>query len=429
MIAGIARCASGVSRCLMAATLVPPLLNPVQASPLGSASEIERSILGCWQPPDAGAQITLGMSFRHDSSAIGHPRIPYIQAADATVGKDLLRSVFTAARACIPVDWSRPLANTVSGQVLRVAARGTATPAPSAAEGDFAGLVGVGNRRLYLECRGKGSPTVILEAGYRSSSRIWTEDLLQPGAPRTMVFAGAAAFTHVCAYDRPGTIAVLNGSVRPSRSDPVPQPRTAADVVSDLHALLHAAGMPGPYVLAGHSLGGLFVRLYASVYPGDVVGLILVDAYSERLETLLTPEQWRALVRFNVRLGTDSVEPIPSYGDLETLRYGKDNAVMRQAAATTPLRPMPLAVLAHARPFLVSEKPEGFSSDTLEATLRAANEDLATLVPNARFFVAKDSGHDIHQDQPELVIEAVRQVVAAVRNRDTWYDLTSCCAK
>jgi heme O synthase-like polyprenyltransferase len=54
---------------------------------------------------------------------------------------------------------------------------------------------------------------------------------------------------------------------------------------------------------------------------------------------------------------------------------------------------------------------------------------LAMLVPNARFFVAKDSGHDIHQDQPELVTEAIRQVVAAVRNPDTWYDLTSCCAK
>jgi pimeloyl-ACP methyl ester carboxylesterase len=102
---------------------------------------------------------------------------------------------------------------------------------------------------------------------------------------------------------------------------------------------------------------------------------------------------------------------------------------MRRAAATTPLRRMPLAVLAHARPFAMPEKPEGFSSDSLESALRAANENLATLVPNARFFVAKDSGHDIHQDQPELVIEAIRQVVAAVRNPDTWYDLTSCCAK
>jgi len=103
-------------------------------------------------------------------------------------------------------------------------------------------------------------------------------------------------------------------------------------------AKLRAAGVPGPYVLAGHSLGGLFVRLYASTYPLDVLGLILADAYSERLETLLTPGRWSALVRFNVRSGSDTIEPIPSYGDLETIGLGTDNVMMRQATATTPLR-------------------------------------------------------------------------------------------
>jgi pimeloyl-ACP methyl ester carboxylesterase len=305
-----------------------------------------------------------------------------------------------------------------------------ASPAASAAQGDFAGFVDIGSgRRLYLECRGTGSPVVVLEAGYRSAARIWSEDLHQPGAPRTMVLAGVAVFTRVCAYDRPGTVAALNDNVRQSRSDPVPMPRTALDVVADLHALLRAAGVPAPYVFAGHSLGGLFVRLYASTYPRDVFGLVLVDAYSEMLETLLTPERWAALVRLNVRSGSDTVEPVPSYGDLETIGYGKDNAAMRQAAASTPLGPMPLAVLAHARPFDLPKEAEGFSSDALEPILRAANENLATLVPNARFFVAKDSGHDIHQDQPELVIEAIRQVVVGVRLPATWYDLTSCCTK
>jgi len=200
-------------------------------------------------------------------------------------------------------------------------------------------------------------------------------------------------------------------------------------VVADLHALLRAAGVPGPYVLAGHSLGGLFVRLYASTHPDEIVGLVLIDPYSERLEALLAPERWAALVRLNLRFGTDTVEPIPGYGDLETLGYGKDNVVMRQAAASRPLGPMPLAVLAHARPFALKEEAEGFSSSALETVLRAANENMATLVPNARFFVADDSGHDIHQDQPELVTEAIRQVVTGVRSPDTWYDLTSCCTK
>jgi hypothetical protein len=135
------------------------------------------------------------------------------------------------------------------------------------------------------------------------------------------------------------------------------------------------------------------------------------------------------LVRLNVRFGTDTVKPIPGYGDLETLGYGKDNVVMRAAAASTPLGPMPLAVLAHARAFDLTEEAEGFSSSALESVLRAANEDMARLVPNARFFVAGDSSHDIHQDQPALVTEAIRQVVTGVRDQATWYDLTSCCAK
>lgn len=305
-----------------------------------------------------------------------------------------------------------------------------ATPAAPAvaASGDFAGLVDIAGRSLYLECRGTGSPTVVLVAGYRSSARIWSEDLLQPEAPRTMVLPAVAQFTRVCAYDRPGTIANLGDYVLVSRSDAISQPRTAPDVVVELHALLQAAGIHGPYVFAAHSLGGLFARLYASTYPDEVIGLILVDAYSERLESLLPPERWEALVRLNKGFGTDTVVPIPGYGDLETLGYGVDNAVMREAAAASPLAPMPLAVLAHGRPFTLPEDAQGFTSEALESVLRAVNEDLATLIPNARFSVASGSGHDIHQDQPELVIEAVRQVVAGVRNHDTWYALTSCCA-
>ena len=169
-------------------------------------------------------------------------------------------------------------------------------------------------------------------------------------------------------------------------------------------------------------------RLYASTYPDEVVGLVLVDAYSELLEDVMPPERWQALVRLNQDLGSGVVRPIPGYGDAETTGYGADNAVVREAVAASPLPPMPLAVLAHDRPFAVPEGAQGFTSAELEAFLRAANEAQAALVPSARFFVAADSGHDIHQDQPELVIEAIRQVVAGVRSPDTWYDLSSCCA-
>jgi pimeloyl-ACP methyl ester carboxylesterase len=317
------------------------------------------------------------------------------------------------------------------GPAPRATAAQVATPAvasPSAVNGDFAGLVDIGGRKLYLECHGTGSPTVVLVTGYRSSARYWSDDLLHPDAPRTMVLPGVAAFTRVCAYDRPGTIATIGEDLLPSRSDPIAQPRTAPEVVAELHDLLQVAHLPGPYVLAAHSLGGLFARLYASTYPDEVIGLVLVDASSERLERLMTPEQWAASVRLSREFGSDTVAPIPGYGDLETLGWGADNAVVREAVAASPLRPMPLAVLAHGKPFALPVEPQEFTSTEWDALLRAGNEDLATLVPNARFFVASESGHDIHQDQPALVSEAIRQVVAGVRNPDTWYDLTSCCA-
>ena len=169
------------------------------------------------------------------------------------------------------IPWNVPFAF-VSGVLAlqlcapaRLAAQTSAGPTPLDSRGDIGGLVDIGGgRRIYLECHGTGGPTVVLEAGYRSSARVWSEDSHQSGASRTMVLAGVAAYTRVCAYDRPGTVAHLKDGMRPSRSDPIPQPRTASDVVSDLHALLHKAGVPGPFVLLGHSWGGFFVRLFAS---------------------------------------------------------------------------------------------------------------------------------------------------------------------
>jgi pimeloyl-ACP methyl ester carboxylesterase len=293
--------------------------------------------------------------------------------------------------------------------------------------GDFAGLVDIGGRKLYLEAHGTGSPTVVLVAGGGSSAHYWTDDLLHPDAPRTMVMPQVAEFARVYAYDRPGTYAPIGDDVLVGRSDPVAQPRTVTEMVDELHTLLQAAEVPGPYVLAGHSNGGFISRLYASTYPDEVIGLVLVDAFSELLEDVMPPERWQALVRLNQEMGSGEVRPIPGYGDAETTGYGAANGVMREAVAASPLAPMPLAVLAHGTPFAVPEGMEGFTSDELEGYLLAGNEAQAALLPNARFTVATESGHDIHQDQPELVVEAIRQVVAGVRNPDTWYDLTSCC--
>ena len=319
-----------------------------------------------------------------------------------------------------------PLARPLSPRPASAEGGTPVAASPVPADGDFAGLVDIGGRKLYLECHGSGGPTVVLISGYRASGRFWTDDLLHPDAPRQMVLPIVAQGTRVCTYDRPGTYAVVGDDVLPSRSDPIDQPRTAVEVVAELHALLQAAGVPGPYVLAAHSLGGFFARLYAATYPDEVVGMVLVDAYSEMLETLMPPDKFEALKQINQAGGTDKVLQMPNYGPVETLPWGADNAVVRAAVAASPLRPMPLAVLAHGIPFPVpADSP--FPSKQLEAFLLQVNQSLAALAPRARFFVAAESGHDIHQDQPALVAEAIRQVVVGVRSPDTWDDLQVCC--
>jgi pimeloyl-ACP methyl ester carboxylesterase len=157
--------------------------------------------------------------------------------------------------------------------------------------------VDIGGRRLYLACKGSGTPTVILEAGANDNGTIWSE--VDPkAASKTSVFDGVAQFTRVCA--RPGTIAGSETILR-SRSDPAPMPRNASDFVADLSALLAAVGVRPPYVLVGHSFGGLAVRLFASTLPSDdVVGLVLVDAAQEefwaKLEALVRAEQWKGMI-------------------------------------------------------------------------------------------------------------------------------------
>jgi len=291
-------------------------------------------------------------------------------------------------------------------------------------------MVDIGGRSLYVEAHGDGGPTVILEAGQNGRSDVWSRDLLEPPGERTMVLPAVAGFTRVVTYDRPGTIGEVNPNLAPygplfypSRSDPVPQPRTIADVVADLHTLLEVAAVPGPYVLVGHSLGGLCMRLYASTYPDDVVGMVLVDATSEKVwvdfHEHLSPADWEV---FEIQT-IENPELAAAYPEYE--RYWRkpliddpNMAQMREAQADSPLRPMPLAVLSHGIPF--GAPFPGWPTEEMEAVMTSNQAYLAGLVPNAIHVIAEASGHNIHQDQPELVIEAIRQVVDAVRDPDTW---------
>jgi pimeloyl-ACP methyl ester carboxylesterase len=277
---------------------------------------------------------------------------------------------------------------------------------------------------------GAGSPTVVLVSGALGRGDVWSRDLKEPEGARTMVFPAVAAFTHVIEYDRPGTIGEVNTSLEPdgplfypSRSDPVPQPRTTQDMVDDLHALMGAADIPGPYVLVAHSAGGLLVRLYASEYPDDVVGMVLLDSTHEdtwlRFQEALSPEQWDVFETLTV----DQTEKQAAYPEVEQwftapLADDATTAQVRRAMKAAPLHPMPLVVLAHGIPF--GDPFPGWPSEKMEAIMLTLQKDLAARVPNAHFGIATESGHNIHQDQPELVIAAIRDVVDAVRDPSTW---------
>jgi pimeloyl-ACP methyl ester carboxylesterase len=259
-------------------------------------------------------------------------------------------------------------------------------------KGRSSGWFDVGGRRLFLRCTGHGSPTVVFEGGLTTD---WYDLQNQ-----------LSGFTRVCSYDHPN---------RPwSRSDPAPTPRTARDFVADLHTLLRVAHVPGPYVLAGHSNGGLFALLYASTYPRQVAGLVLIDAVHPAtikrrlamLKPILSPEEWQA-----ARL--QMITLLPRLLDLEQVDIWTSERQTRMSLRRSPIRPMPLVVLAHGHsdpdtPFVGLEEP----------FWRQLQRELAHLVPGGRLVVATESGHDIHHEQPELVLDAIRDVVLAVRAGD-----------
>jgi pimeloyl-ACP methyl ester carboxylesterase len=293
-----------------------------------------------------------------------------------------------------------------------------AMPIFSSAVGDSQGLVDIGHgRHIHVECRGAGSPTVILESGYRCGADVWNVDYDQPDAPRPMVFPRIAECTRVLAYDRPGT---LLADAHRSRGDPVPMPRTAADAVADLHGLFLAVEVAGPYVMVGHSYGGLLVRLYAATYPDDVAGLVLVnpshEGQNERFLAVLTPDEQAALTRLETMLPPE----LADCADLEVFDFAASSAQMREAAARSPIA-VPLILLTRGRPFSDDDPAEweGITPAGVAAVEREGqrmDQELVSLTPDARHVVAHNSGHFIQVDEPELVIEAVLAMVEAVRD-------------
>ncbi len=303
----------------------------------------------------------------------------------------------------------------------------SATPAPSttpaatstapvATEGDFSGLVDVGGRNLYLDCRGTGTPTVILLSGFGNAGDVWSFAETHPPA----VQPGIAETNRVCSYDRPGspivTTTAADGTVtvaaaaQPGRSDPAPMPRDPAEVVTELHDLLAAAEVPGPYVLVGHSLGGTLGVLYARTYPDEVSALVTVDSPMPALRELLTPQQWEELNAIALKLDP---EMLPGY-ELEAYEF---DVLFDEIEAAPPLPEIPVTVIVRGETQM-SDDPLP-DDPTLRALLvaqwepqRQSQADFAASVPGAELITVPGTTHYIQAQRPDAVIEAIREVVA-----------------
>ena len=238
--------------------------------------------------------------------------------------------------------------------------------------------VDVGGFKLNLRCSGDGSPVVVLDSGAGDTSATW--DWVVPDVKR---------FTRVCAYDRAGL----------GKSGPGPKPRSADRLSEELHNLLRRAGVLPPYVLAGHSLGGLNARVYASRYPDEVAGLVLVDATQEDFPAMeaaiLTPaerEKTRTAIANAPEAVRDELDAIPL-----------SVAVLRRCGPP-PEVPVVIISAVHA------SDSEKFREAWTELQGR-----LAAAYPRAKRIVATQSGHYVPFDQPELVVDAIREVVEQAR--------------
>jgi pimeloyl-ACP methyl ester carboxylesterase len=281
--------------------------------------------------------------------------------------------------------------------------------------GDSARSVAIGGgRTMYLTCRGTGSPTVVLVSGLGERADNW--DLtVDPSASASAVFPQVGRLTRVCAYDRPGTETTTAAGRQESRSTPVPQPTSGSAAAGDLAAMLAASGEPAPYVLVGHSYGGDVVRLYAAAHPREVAGLVLVDALSEDLPTRLTPEQSASLEKLN----SPATQGRPA--GAEEFRFG---VVFPELRAITSSPAAPVVVLSADRKVisaadvasgqLPSFVTQAFADALWSAQLAAQNQ-LAARFPGAEHVTVTNSGHYIHVEQPQLVVDAIARVLAQAR--------------
>jgi pimeloyl-ACP methyl ester carboxylesterase len=289
-------------------------------------------------------------------------------------------------------------------------------------------LVDIGGRRMHIDCRGEGSPTVLLESGLDSNGSMAWEKVQDP----------LSKLTRTCSYDRAGVM----------WSDPKDTVQDADAVADDLHATLKAAGIAGPLVLVCHSLGGPYVMDYTRKYGEDVRGLVFVDcSHPDQLTKLgpkiPRPDQvpfiYRALVAMSwsgvARLIPDQappgmpdrIKPIGKAYFGETFGASVKEmesipATFREAGAFRDLGDRPLVVLNGLQPFSPEMlKAIGITVDEGQDMLQRwelLGKDEASWSRHSRQVSVTDSMHYIQFQRPDLVIEAVTDVVKTVRDGD-----------
>jgi len=245
-------------------------------------------------------------------------------------------------------------------------------------------LVDVGGRRLYIKCSGeprKGAPIVVMDAGMGNTSEVWSA--VQPQV---------AQFARVCSYDRAGM----------GKSDRDQKAHSSADIVNDLHNLLAKAGVNPPYVLVGHSLGGMNARLYASKYPNDVVGMVLVDSAHEdendRMLAVLPPEiKQRAKPEDMVIRTAEDIDFNRSVAEVRAANWHSDIPLIVLTRGSATFNPRDYAIPSLAPKF--------------EQIRLELQKELVRRSSKGKQVIAEKSGHNIHRDQPDLVIEAIREVM------------------
>lgn len=251
-------------------------------------------------------------------------------------------------------------------------------------------MVDVGGYALFLEIAGTGSPTVVLDAGLGSAHTTW-----EP------IWPALCATTRCCRYDRAGI----------GRSDPGPLPRTSQQIVTELHRLVHAAAIPGPYLLVGQSFGCHAMRLFAHRYPAEVAGLVLIDPATEdapqTIQALVAPEVWAALVADEqAYLQGPDVHP-----EEVTLDQSGD-----QVRAASDFGDLPLLLLSAGKLDLPPDMP--YDAQALLWDLHARIAQSSTRARHERL----DGGHLLHHDQPAAVVAAIVEFIELLRHGAAWPD-------